>query len=84
MISILCLKQTESITQPALHYIPDSDGVPEARQQFLHIKESCNLLKDESNVSVQVVHRPHFVVDTDGWSQRVGQRIDQIGTVVVV
>lgn len=31
---------------------PDSDGVPEARQQLLHVEISGNLLQDEAHVGV--------------------------------
>lgn len=63
---------------------PDGDGVPVARQQLLHVEVSRDLLQDETHVRVQVVHGPHLVADADGGSQRVGQRPDQFGTVVII
>lgn len=63
---------------------PDGDGVSEARQKFLHVEEARDLLQDEPHVRVQVVHRAHLVVDADGRRQRVGERLDQVRTVVVV
>lgn len=63
---------------------PDSYGVSEAREKFLHVEEPCDLLQNESHVWVQIVHRAHLVVYADGWSQRVGERLDQICTIVVV
>lgn len=63
---------------------PDGDGVPVAGKQLLHVEVPRDLLQDETHVGVQVVHGPHLVADADGWSQRVGQRPDQFGTVVII
>lgn len=63
---------------------PDGDGVPVAGQQLLHVEVARDLLQDETHVGVQVVHGPHLVADADGWSQGVGQRPDQFGTVVII
>lgn len=63
---------------------PDSNGVSEAGEKFLHVEEARDLFQDESHVWVQIVHSAHLVVNADGWSQRVGERFDQIGSIVVV
>lgn len=73
-----------SVTEARLRSSPDGDGVSEAREKFLHVEEARDLLQDESHVRVQIVHRAHLVVNADGRSQRVGERSDQICTVVVV
>lgn len=73
-----------SVSEARLRSSPDGDGVSEAREKFLHVEEARDLLQDESHVRVQIVHRAHLVVNADGWSQRVGERSDQICTVVVV
>lgn len=63
---------------------PDGDGVAVAGQQLLHVEVARDLLQDQTHVRVQVVHRPHLVADADGRSQRVGQRPDQLGAVVII
>lgn len=37
---------------PIFHSVPDSDGVSEAGEQFLHVEESGNLLQNEPDISV--------------------------------
>lgn len=63
---------------------PDSDGVSEAWQKFLHVEKSRDLLQDKSHIRIQIVYCAHLIVDADGWSQRVGESLNQICTIVVV
>lgn len=39
-------------TNDRLLSVPNSDGIPETRQQLLHVQEACDLLQDEPDVGI--------------------------------
>lgn len=64
--------------------VPNGDYIPVARQQLLHVEEAGDLLQDEADVCVEVVHSADLVVNADSGSQGVGEGVNQLSPVVVV